>query len=71
MLNDADIEIILNGEQQKIMPQSLLAFLHSLALEPAKIAVERNYEIVPRSTYAQVQLSAGDRLEIVHFVGGG
>jgi len=40
-------------------------------LDPAKIAVERNLQIVPRSTYDQVQVSDGDRYEIVHFIGGG
>jgi len=45
--------------------------LERLGLDPAKIAVERNLEIVPRSTYGQVALTDGDRLEIVHFIGGG
>jgi thiazole synthase len=45
--------------------------LESLGLDPAKIAVERNLEIVPRSTYDQVKVGPGDRLEIVHFIGGG
>ncbi len=45
--------------------------LESLGLDPAKIAVERNLEIVPRSTYGEVALAHGDRLEIVHFIGGG
>ncbi|HEY4266118.1 MAG TPA: sulfur carrier protein ThiS, partial [Micropepsaceae bacterium] len=47
------------------------ALLTHLALDPRKVAVERNLEIVPRSTYAAVDLSEGDRLEIVHFIGGG
>ncbi len=42
-----------------------------LGLEPAKIAVERNLEIVPRSQYEAVTVGEGDRLEIVHFIGGG
>ena len=45
--------------------------LTSLGLDPAKIAVERNLEIVPRSTYDQVAVADGDRFEIVHFIGGG
>jgi thiazole synthase len=45
--------------------------LRHLALDPAKVAVERNLEIVPRSTYRAVGLSEGDRLEIVQFIGGG
>ena len=45
--------------------------LASLGLDTRKVAVERNLEIVPRSTYAAVALQEGDRLEIVHFIGGG
>ena len=42
-----------------------------IGLDPKKVAVECNLEIVPRSTLAQVELRDGDVLEIVHFVGGG
>jgi thiazole synthase len=42
-----------------------------LGLDPAKIAVERNLEIVPRSQFDLVRVGSGDRLEIVHFIGGG
>jgi thiamine biosynthesis protein ThiS len=45
--------------------------LTRLGLEPAKIAVERNLEIVPRSQYGATALADGDRLEIVQFIGGG
>jgi len=45
--------------------------LKHLALDPSKVAVERNLEIVPRSTYGHVGLAQDDRLEIVHFIGGG
>jgi thiazole synthase len=45
--------------------------LITLGLDPAKIAVERNLEIVPRSSYAEVRVGDGDRIEIVHFIGGG
>jgi thiazole synthase len=45
--------------------------LRHLSLDPAKVAVERNLEIVPRSTYRTVGLTEGDRLEIVQFIGGG
>jgi thiazole synthase len=47
------------------------ALLGLLSLDPRKVAVERNLEIVPKSTYGAVCLSQGDRLEIVHFIGGG
>lgn len=47
------------------------ALVRALGLDPRKIAVELNLEIVPRSTYARARLADGDRLEIVQFVGGG
>ena len=45
--------------------------LARIGLDTRKVAVERNMEIVPRSTYADTALAAGDALEIVHFIGGG
>ncbi len=66
------LKITLNGEIRQLdEPANLRLFLTGLGLDPAKIAVERNLEIVPRSTYDQVQVADGDRLEIVHFIGGG
>lgn len=66
------VEITLNGEARRLdVATSVRGLLESLGLDPAKIAVERNLEIVPRSTYDQVALTNGDRLEIVHFIGGG
>jgi thiazole synthase len=66
------LTITLNGETRELAgPQSVRGLLMSLGLDPAKIAVERNLQIVPRSTYDQVEVGDGDRLEIVHFIGGG
>ncbi len=66
------VEITLNGETKRLdAPTSVRGLLEGLGLDPAKIAVERNLEIVPRSTYADVAVANGDRLEIVHFIGGG
>ncbi|HEU0161268.1 MAG TPA: sulfur carrier protein ThiS [Rhizomicrobium sp.] len=66
------ITVTLNGETRMLdQAMSLDALLRSLGFDPAKIAVERNLEIVPRSTYQQVMVAEGDRLEIVHFIGGG
>jgi thiazole synthase len=66
------LEIILNGETRRLdQPLSVRGLLESLGLDPAKIAVERNLQIVPRSTYDQVAVGNGDKLEIVHFIGGG
>jgi thiazole synthase len=65
------ISIILNGEARRVSANSIAALVQDIGLDPAKVAVERNLEIVPRSTLANVMLSDGDVLEIVHFVGGG
>lgn len=66
------ITITLNGDPRSVAPGTTIAALAvELGLNPAKVAVERNLEIVPRSTLAEVVITEGDKLEIVHFVGGG
>ncbi|NKE19932.1 sulfur carrier protein ThiS [Neoroseomonas oryzicola] len=66
------IAITVNGEDREIAPgATVAALLTAIGLDTRKVAVERNEEIVPRSTYATVALAQGDRLEIVHFIGGG
>ncbi|MBI3675531.1 MAG: sulfur carrier protein ThiS [Proteobacteria bacterium] len=64
--------LTINGEERRLDGVlSVRELLVTLGLDPAKIAVERNLEIVPRSQYEAVMVAAGDRLEIVHFIGGG
>lgn len=66
------MDITINGEKQHLDgPTSVTALLTHLELEPRKIAVERNREIVPKSLYDVTKLEAGDTIEIVQFVGGG
>ena len=66
------LSLTLNGEPHRIAEGSSVADLvQEIGLNPKKVAVERNLEIVPRSTLATVMLADGDILEIVHFVGGG
>lgn len=65
------ISVILNGEARQVREGSIADLVASLGLDVKKVAVERNREIVPRSTLAEVGLADGDALEIVHFVGGG
>jgi thiazole synthase len=66
------LEVTLNGEARILSgPTNVRDLLVSLGLDPAKIAVERNLAIVPRSAYDATKLASGDRLEIVHFIGGG
>ena len=68
----AQLSLTVNGEPRRIMPGASIADLvRSLELNPQKVAVERNGAIAPRSALAEVILSDGDVLEIVHFVGGG
>ena len=66
------LNVTLNGESKSLNDGlTVRSMLTSLGLDPAKIAVERNLQIVPRSTYDQVAVTDGDRFEIVHFIGGG
>ena len=66
------ITLSLNGESKTYpAPLSVAQLLGRLELDTRKVAVERNEEIVPRSIYAETGLQDGDRLEIVHFIGGG
>ena len=69
---DGTITIIVNGEHKRVHAGlSVAALAESLGLVPEKGAVERNLEVVSRSTLAEVIVEDGDELEIVHFVGGG
>jgi len=66
------MQLIVNGDTHQIAgPLTLAQLVERFGLEPRKVAIERNLEIVPRSAYAETRLDEGDRLEIVHFVGGG
>lgn len=71
-MEDKSITIVVNGEPREVAPAaSLLDLLRSLDLDPRVVVVEHNREIVRRPALAGVALSAGDRVELVHFVGGG
>ena len=64
--------ITINGEQRSFRDLADVAGLvAALGLDARKVAVERNLEIVPRSAYGRTPLADGDRIEIVHFIGGG
>lgn len=67
----ATLSLTVNGDPHRAPAGSIADLVRSLELDPAKVAVERNGEIVPRSTLEAVALGDGDVLEIVHFVGGG
>ena len=66
------MRIVLNGENRMIEPGTTLAALVArLDLGGQRMAVEVNEEVIPRSEYARCALAEGDRVEIVHAVGGG
>jgi thiamine biosynthesis protein ThiS len=66
----------INGEERVFnqsapAPFTLAALIESLNMKPDRVAVELNRDIVPRDRWPETPLKEGDRLEIVHFVGGG
>jgi thiazole synthase len=66
------MRLTINGEERSFTtPLTVGQLLAELGLDARKIALERNLEIVPRSAYDATRLGDGDRLEIVHFIGGG
>lgn len=72
MEQDVTLSIRVNGEHRRVRDGLSIADLAlELGLEPTKVAVERNLEIVPRSTLGEVKVEDGDEYEIVTFVGGG
>jgi thiamine biosynthesis protein ThiS len=72
MEQDGTLSIRVNGGHRRVVAGLSIAELAlELGLEPTKVAVERNLEIVPRSTLDEVKVQDGDEYEIVTFVGGG
>ena len=66
------MKIVLNGEPYEIAgPMTLTALLARLNIDPRRVAVEHNLDVVKRSTYDSTEIQEGDQIEIVNFVGGG
>jgi thiamine biosynthesis protein ThiS len=66
------MKLVINGaERDFISPLSLAGLVEQLGMKQDRVAVELNRDIVPRDQWPQTNLAEGDRLEIVHFVGGG
>lgn len=66
------ITITVNGETRAASPDATVAdLLRELGLDAGRIAIERNLEILPRPKWPDTRVVAGDRFEIVQFVGGG
>jgi thiazole synthase len=69
---DGTAGVMINGEHRRVPAGTSLAqLIAGVDLDPRKVAIERNLEIVPRSTFGEVIVEDGDAYEIVHFVGGG
>jgi thiamine biosynthesis protein ThiS len=66
------LQIKLNGETKEVADGTTLqALIDQLALAPERLAIEHNHAVVRRADWSSVKLGEGDRIEIVHFVGGG
>jgi thiamine biosynthesis protein ThiS len=65
------MNLIINGDERLLSAQTLSALVEELGMKSDRVAIELNREIVHKEQWAQTQLHDGDRLEIVHFVGGG
>ena len=65
------MNLIINGETRTVSAETLSALVEQLGMRADRVAVELNRDIVPRDRWVQTPLKEGDRLEIVHFVGGG
>lgn len=66
------MRLFINGTERTFTTVSSLAgLIEELAMKGDRVAVELNCEIVPRAEWSNTALHDGDRLEIVHFVGGG
>ena len=72
---DAPLTVVLNGQARSFdglrVGASLDELVTALGLKGDRVAVEMNGEIVPRTQWPQARLNARDKLELVHFVGGG
>jgi thiamine biosynthesis protein ThiS len=66
-----DMRLFINGEERNCAAQTLEALIAELGMKGDRVAVELNREIAPRASWSETALHDGDRLEIVHFVGGG
>ncbi|WP_040336503.1 sulfur carrier protein ThiS [Candidatus Magnetobacterium casense] len=64
-------ETVTVGQPGEMSPVTLVDVLRQLQLDPARVAVEHNLEVVPRQMFPSAAVQEGDRLEVVHFIGGG
>jgi sulfur carrier protein len=71
VLNSIEMKLIINGTEKDIAADNVAALIEGLAAKGDRVAVELNGDIVPRAKWLESPLKDGDKLEIVHFVGGG
>jgi len=68
----ATIQIFLNGEEHKVPGEIVLdQLLELFSLPKQRVAIELNYAVVRRTEWRSTEIRDGDKLEVVHFVGGG
>lgn len=66
------MKLIINGQERSFeVGINVSQLIEQLNIKSEKVAIERNLEIVPRANYSETQLSDGDKIEIVQFIGGG
>ena len=66
------IKITVNGKQLQIIPNfSMKRLITKLKIPQNKIAIELNKKIIDKKRISKIQLKNGDKIEIVHFIGGG
>ncbi len=65
------MRLVINAEERELAVSTLESLIAELGMQADRVAVELNREIVPRARWSATTLQEGDRLEIVHFVGGG
>lgn len=65
------VTIIINGEPKQLEVSTLGSLIAALGMKADRVAIELNHSIVPRTQWESTSLQDGDKLEIVHFVGGG
>jgi len=69
---ETELSIVVNGENRAARPGGTVTdLLRELGLDSGRVAIERNLEILPRLKWIETRVEAGDRYEIVQFVGGG
>ncbi|MEG0157180.1 MAG: sulfur carrier protein ThiS [Anaerovoracaceae bacterium] len=63
--------VVVNGQEKDIAGMNLLEYLQTEGYQAERIAIEYNGEILPKRAYKETTFVQGDKVEIVHFVGGG